>query len=199
MAALYAAGALPHDELANFEAHLDTGCELCLAELRLSVRVTAELFRAIEPVMPDPKVRDHLRSRVAASPHRAAGTSPLRERVLGDVVQKSLPHTMIIRKAAGAEWEGTAVEGVTIRTLFVDEENNQFTALVRMAPGTSYPSHIHSGPEECLVLEGDLCGGKEVLHAGDYQRAPAGSCHGVQKSEQGCLLLITSSLTDVFV
>jgi anti-sigma factor ChrR (cupin superfamily) len=199
LAALYAAGALPHDELANFEAHLDTGCELCLAELRLSVRVTAELFRAIEPVMPDPKVRDYLRSRVAPSPNWAAGTSPLRERVLGDVVQKSLPHTMIIRKAAGAEWEGTAVEGVTIRTLFVDEENNQFTALVRMAPGTSYPRHIHGGPEQCLVLEGDLRVGEDVLHAGDYQRAPTGSYHPVQSTEGGCLLLITSSLTDQFV
>jgi hypothetical protein len=37
------------------------------------------------------------------------------------------------------------------------------------------------------------------MRPGDYQRAPKGSRHGVQRTEQGCLLLITSSLTDVFV
>ena len=105
---------------------------------------------------------------------------------------------MIIKKASEAAWESTAVEGVTIRTLFVDQENNQFTALVRMAPGTSYPPHVHGSPEQCLVLEGDLRAGGEVLHAGDYQRAPTGSYHDLQSTERGCLLLITSSLTDQF-
>jgi anti-sigma factor ChrR (cupin superfamily) len=106
---------------------------------------------------------------------------------------------MVFNKASEASWERTAIEGVAIRTLFVDRENNQFTALVRMQPGSSYPRHVHAGPEQCLVIEGDLRVGEEVLHAGDYQRAPTGSRHGVQSTEHGCLLLITSSLTDQFV
>ena len=48
------------------------------------------------------------------------------------------------------------------------------------------------------MLEGDLHIGEDVMHPGDYQFAPAGSRHGVQSTEHGCLLLITSSLNDRF-
>ena len=71
------------------------------------------------------------------------------------------------------------------------------TAMFRMAAGTSYPEHIHDGPEECYVLEGDLhVGDRMVMHAGDYQRATPGSEHDEQWTEGGCLLLVTSSLSD---
>jgi serine/threonine protein kinase len=86
--------------------------------------------------------------------------------------------------------------GRVARPEFVDEQNDHFTALVRMAP---YPRHIHRGPEECLVLEGDLRVCDTVLYPGDYQRAPTGTVQGVQSTDQGCLLLTTSSLTNEFV
>jgi quercetin dioxygenase-like cupin family protein len=70
------------------------------------------------------------------------------------------------------------------------------TAMFRMEPGTSYPQHIHAGAEECYVLEGDLHVGDMVLHAGDYQRAEAGSHHGYQSTETGCVLLVTCALND---
>jgi anti-sigma factor ChrR (cupin superfamily) len=167
--------------------------------LHQSYPVTALLLGAVRPVAPDPKTRQALLARLAAQPGSAAA-SPLRERVLGEDTRGAPPNSLVLKRASEASWESTAVAGVTIRTLFVDDANNHFTALVRMAPGTSYPRHIHSGPEECLVLEGDLRVGEDVImHVGDYQRAPTGSCHGVQSTEQGCLLLITSSLTDQFV
>ena len=74
------------------------------------------------------------------------------------------------------------------------------TALFRMAAGSEYIPHVHAGPEECYVLEGDLHVGDDiVMHAGDYQRAPAGSVHGVQRTEGGCLLLVSSSMHDEVV
>ena len=74
------------------------------------------------------------------------------------------------------------------------------TMLIRMAPGTAYPAHRHGGAEECYVLEGDLHVGDDiVMHAGDYQRAEAGSTHPVQSTRGGCLLLLTSSLRDELV
>ena len=199
LAALYAAGALPGDELAAFEAHLASGCEACQAELQQLRWVTSKLWYAIRPVIPDAKIRDALLARVAAKRDATLAVSPLRERVLAKMSPDASSRSTVFNKASEASWERTAIEGVAIRTLFVDQENNQFTALVRMQPGSSYPRHVHAGPEQCLVIEGDLRVGEEVLHAGDYQRAPTGSRHGVQSTEHGCLLLITSSLTDQFV
>ena len=80
----------------------------------------------------------------------------------------------------------------------VDFTRDLVTMMIRMEPGSSYSPHRHAGPEQCFVLEGDLSVGDDVMRPGDYQYAPAQSRHGVQRTDQGCLLLITSSLSDVF-
>src|SRR5262249_39728205 len=96
----------------------------------------------------------------------------------------------LIHRAADEAWEPTGIDGIAVRRLFVDKPRNQMTMLVRMNAGTSYPRHVHNGPEECYVLQGDLHVGEEVLHAGDYQRAAPGSLHGIQSTDHGCLLFI---------
>jgi anti-sigma factor ChrR (cupin superfamily) len=68
--------------------------------------------------------------------------------------------------------------------------------LVRMAAGTTYPSHRHAGDEQCFVLDGDLHVGEIVLHSGDFQLAPEESEHGPQSTVGGCTLLIVSSRND---
>jgi anti-sigma factor ChrR (cupin superfamily) len=55
---------------------------------------------------------------------------------------------------------------------------------------------VHGGPEECYVLEGDLRVDDKTMGQGDYQFAPEGCEHSVQSTEGGCLLLISSSLSD---
>src|SRR5262249_13150742 len=156
----------------------------CQAELEELGPVVAELAAAIEPVTPPPRLRESLLKRVGANQPGPVAASPLR-RHLRAASGETAP-TLLIRRAAEDTWEESDIPGVRVRVLFNDPAHNQFTALVRMAPGTSYPRHIHDGPEECLVLEGDLRVGDEVLGAGDYQRAPAGSCHGVQSTDGGC-------------
>lgn len=101
-----------------------------------------------------------------------------------------------IRRRDEGAWEETGIAGIQVRRLFVDPSRNQMTALVRMAAGTAYPRHIHDGPEECLVLDGDLWAGDVEFHQGDYQRMTPGSRHDVQSTKEGCLLLIVSSLSD---
>ena len=86
--------------------------------------------------------------------------------------------------------------GVEARRLFVDSESDRVTMLVRMAPGSSYPAHVHGGPEECLVISGDLRIGPQHMKCGDFQRAVPGSTHVVQSTDEGCVLLIVSSLHD---
>jgi putative transcriptional regulator len=195
LAALYAAGALPRAERAAYEAHLDT-CAVCRVELRSHAPAVAALANALAPVEPDPALRKALLRRVAPS---SAGHSPLRSSFQTAPARAEAGAGLLIQRAAEGAWEDASVPGIRVRVLFVDRPNNHFTALVRMEPGTSYPRHRHDGPEECLVLEGDLHVGDEVLNVGDYQRASVGSTHGLQSTKTGCLLLITSSLTDEFV
>lgn len=195
-AAWYAAGALPAEDRAAFEAHLAAGCPDCEAELRQLEPVIVALAGALKAAEPAPECRAALLRRVTAE-SKPAG-SPLRRSVAENLASERRTHAMLIQRAAEAAWEKSDVSGVSLRMLFTDPEHDHFTALVRMAPGASYPRHIHHGPEECLVLEGDLHVGDAVLGPGDYQRAPVGSRHDVQTTQQGCLLLIISSLTDEF-
>jgi predicted ChrR family anti-sigma factor len=195
LVALYAVGALTHDERAAFEAHLET-CEACRAGLQDLDRVVAALAGGVEPTALDPAIREALLARVAAGATRTG--SPLRRNLAAEAPPAGPPAEVFIKRAWEGPWQATDVPGISIHVLSVDRAANHFTALVRMAPGASYPGHVHGGPEECLVLEGDLREGSRVMRPGDYERVVAGSRHDVQSTEQGCLLLITSSLSDEF-
>lgn len=89
----------------------------------------------------------------------------------------------------------TPYPGMSIRVLNVDRPRRQFTALIRLEPGGRYPSHPHDGPEECVVLEGELLVGGVRMKAGDYQRAEPGSAHADQWSDTGALLFVTGPLS----
>jgi quercetin dioxygenase-like cupin family protein len=89
------------------------------------------------------------------------------------------------------------IRGVTYHTLYENRRTGRLTALVRMAPGTSLRAHAHDEQgevEECLVLEGELRVGDEVMRAGDYQRALPGSEHDEQRTETGALLYFSGTL-----
>ncbi|HEY3243416.1 MAG TPA: cupin domain-containing protein [Phycisphaerae bacterium] len=198
LAALYVSGAMTGAEFAEYQRHVQSGCAACAAELRLLDAAADALAEAAGTAAPPANVRAALLTRAAAdtAPHDSHASSDPR------VFHRWQPDStgdLFIQRASEGAWEGTGVGGVMVRRLFVDQARNQFTALVRMTPGAAYPRHIHNGPEECLVLEGDLHVGDDVLLAGDYQRAPAGSRHGIQHTESGCLLLITSSLSDELI
>jgi anti-sigma factor ChrR (cupin superfamily) len=191
-AALYLAGALPAPERAAFEAYLATGGRAYDDALRELSAAAVALGRLFPPAALDPALRDALLRRVAPSCRDQA--TPLRRQLQGRAVD---PAGHVLQRAQGSGWEDTAVPGVRLRVLALDAAADRFTALVRMAPGAAYPGHRHGGPEECFVLEGDLRHGAQVMRAGDYEWAPAGSDHGPQTTAGGCLLLIHSSLSDV--
>ena len=110
-----------------------------------------------------------------------------------------LPASWVLTAQEG-DFEATDIAGIAVRRLFVDEEGDRVTMLVRMAPGTAYPAHRHGGIEECYVLAGDLAVGEgTTLRSGDYQRMDTGSLHPVQSTRDGCLLLIASSRHDELV
>jgi anti-sigma factor ChrR (cupin superfamily) len=192
-AALYASGALTPEERRDFEARVAAGQTDLAAEWAAMQKLVPQLARLAEPVAPSPATRAEVLRQAAPEARDAAAPSPQIWRQWSSTSE--LEALFTLRKDAG-EWEPTGEPGVEVRRLFVDRPNNRMTAMFRMAPGSSYPSHTHDGAEECYVLAGDLHVGEIVMTAGDYQRAPEGSQHGVQRTVGGCLLLVSSSLSD---
>jgi anti-sigma factor ChrR (cupin superfamily) len=94
------------------------------------------------------------------------------------------------------EWMKHPVEGVQFAQLSLDAERRYATLLFKVEPGTVYPPHHHTGPEECYVIQGDLRIGDVVLHAGDFTHADTGSDHVPLSTENGCLLLLVVAATD---
>lgn len=187
-AALYLSGALTDDERRAVEAEIASGDgPLARAVTELDA-VTSTLAHLVDPIAPRAETRDAVLDAVDLD------TNSSQQVWRG---WKDTPTDELFTLAADAGgWEPTGVEGIEVRRLFVDRPANRMTAMFRMAPGAEYVPHVHDGAEECYVLQGDLHVGDVVLRAGDYQRAPAGSTHGVQWTENGCVLLISSSLSD---
>jgi len=194
-APLYVAGALSDEEAAVVERRVAEGDAAHTAELETLAPLSEALADQVRQPAPA-GVRAALLDRIERAAHEAAVPDT---QVWRRWDNDSDASGFLIHRAEDEAWEPTGIDGIAVRRLFVDKARNQMSMLVRMNAGTSYPRHVHDGPEECYVLQGDLHVGDEVLHAGDYQRAAPGSLHGVQSTREGCLLFIVSSLTDELV
>ena len=63
------------------------------------------------------------------------------------------------------------------KLLYHDRERAYSARLVRLAPGTVYPSHRHARVEELFVIEGEALISGVLMRAGDYCRAESGTVH----------------------
>ena len=68
-------------------------------------------------------------------------------------------------------------------------ENARATSVVRYAPRSVFPEHVHDGGEEFFVLEGVFSDESGDFGPGAYVRNPPGSSHA-PRSEQGCTILV---------
>jgi putative transcriptional regulator len=192
-AALYVAGALTPEESALFEAHVAAGDARCRAELDALGPVMEGLAAGIPRVVPSPSVRQQLLQRIAAETSQdPIGESPTAVEPAG--ASAAGRHGLSIAFARDARWEETGIPGITRRVLFVDHERQQSTALVRCVAGAVFPAHRHAGPEQTLLLEGDIQIGELELVPGDFQQGGAGSRHVRQSTRGGCLLLVVAPL-----
>ncbi|MCL6507452.1 MAG: cupin domain-containing protein [Bryobacteraceae bacterium] len=186
LTALYALGALSPEEAHRLEEHL-AGCEACRRQLCSMREVAALLAEGLARRSPSPELRAKLLDRVR---REAAGVQ------LWKSWGAATPGGLHIVRRDQGRWEPVGLPGVWVKQLYADPDRDSVTMLIRMEPGAAYPSHRHGGPEQCLVLEGDLRVGDVVLQAGDFQCAPFRSTHDVSRTENGCLLLIVCSQHD---
>ena len=169
LASLYALGVLAPQEAAAFEAHLREGCRVCQKELDGFAALVGPLGYAAPPARPRAEVRERLLSRLQAE-----------------------SSSTIIHSTEGA-WETIDVQGLLLKFLLRDQATGRFTALVRMGRGIRYPPHRHTDTEELYLLEGDLAVEQQVLRAGDYCAAIAGTIHGSTNSQDGCTFILIAS------
>jgi anti-sigma factor ChrR (cupin superfamily) len=176
-------------------------CDVCRTEVESLGRTARDLTLVAPERAPPPELWQRVLQRVRKGEPRAeperARTTQIWKTWSSDARGATPDFTFLAADTGG--FEPTAVAGIEARKLFVDQENDRVTMLVRMQPGTAYPEHIHADIEECFVLSGDLSVGEQRMLAGDYQRAETGSRHAVQSTERGCLLLLVSSLSDELV
>jgi anti-sigma factor ChrR (cupin superfamily) len=196
--ALAALGVLPPDEAAAFEAHA-ADCPACRTERASLAALAGELAVLAPAAEPPERLWSRIADRVRATPQeQVAAAAPATVQPWKAWTASPEARAGMLTIAAGdGGWQATSVPGIDVRQLFVDPAADRVTMLVRMAAGAAYPPHRHATAEECFVLQGDIrVDGATHMHAGDYQRAEAGSRHGVQSTDGGCMLLIVSSLRD---
>jgi anti-sigma factor ChrR (cupin superfamily) len=183
MAALRCLDLLEDPQLEQFNRHLAEHCDICENELAVLSEAVGAIGTSVVPQPPPSQLRTRLMDQIRPRPQIWKNWEASQAAAL-----------LVVRQEEG-EWE-RVVDGVYSKRLFVDVEHDRATMLIRMDPGASYIPHRHGGPEQCFVLQGDIREGNDVFRAGDFQCAPGGSVHGVQSTENGCLLLIVSSLRD---
>ncbi|MCQ4345910.1 cupin domain-containing protein [Pseudomonas stutzeri] len=96
----------------------------------------------------------------------------------------------VVVHTASAAWQDSPQPGVQRIPLDrLGDEVARATSLVRFAPGSHFPEHVHGGGEEILVLDGVFSDENGDYPAGSYLRNPPGSRHAPASAE-GCTLLV---------
>ncbi|MEM7044044.1 MAG: cupin domain-containing protein [Pseudomonadota bacterium] len=87
-------------------------------------------------------------------------------------------------------WQGSPMKGVSRRMLDrIGDEVARATTIVRYDPGSHFSSHVHTGGEEFVVLEGVFQDEHGDFPAGSYIRNPPESKH-TPGSEPGCVIMV---------
>ncbi len=104
-------------------------------------------------------------------------------------LRDDLTRTALVQ-ASSMPWSPSPAPGVERRMLFRrGGERAQATSIVRYAPNSAFPSHVHHGGEEFLVLAGVFVDEHGDYPAGSYVRNPPGSTHA-PASVEGATLFV---------
>ncbi|KGB83682.1 cupin [Rhodovulum sp. NI22] len=96
----------------------------------------------------------------------------------------------VIVHAARLDWVPSPAAGVERKMLYREgAEVARASSVVRYAPGSAFPGHVHHGGEEILVLEGTFQDEYGDYPAGSYFRNPPGSAHE-PAAREGCTIFV---------
>lgn len=115
----------------------------------------------------------------------------VRSRVLRSIEEESAARRHTTVRAADASWQ-TVGPGVQRKLLF--QTDDAVSCLFRFAPGTVVPAHQHPIDEECLVLEGSLrIGADLVLLPGDFHVGRRDVPHADARTDTGALVYLRAA------
>lgn len=111
----------------------------------------------------------------------------VRSRVLQRIAAETTPqHTTIAVEEAS--WR-PFLPGIDRKVLYVTGDTMSY--LLRFAPGAVLPAHHHPADEECIVVDGELRIGPDlVLRPGGFHMAHAGALHESSTSDAGCVIYL---------
>ncbi len=182
LAALNAAGVLDGDDLREFQILLAESDSALARDLgRWNDVVAAVIIAGTEPRSVPAELKARVIERIAAS----AKPAPAKQTAIFYSILQS-----------EGEWKTLTTPGVRVKDLAADARRGMSVKLYELAPGTRFPAHHHSGPEECFVVSGDFHVEGRVLHGGDFHHAEGESDHGESFTENGCTLLVTATTAD---
>lgn len=187
LAALDALGVLEGDGAAEFSR---------LLREDKSARREAIAFQAVTEAMakslPSPPPSPGLKGKIIEAAKRSQTRAKV-EQVLKELAPKAEGGFAFVHDALGTGWVPLSVPGAFVKVLSYDDTNGYATVLGKLEAGARYPAHPHLQAEDVFMISGDLHIGEEVLHAGDFHHAEAGTTHGINWSEHGCVLLAVLS------
>lgn len=93
----------------------------------------------------------------------------------------------VVIDAPSSEWFPGLSRGIAVMPLH--GFGSERVSLVRWAPHTTFPEHVHPGGEEIFVLDGAVEDDEGRYAAGSWLRSPPGSQHA-PFSLEGCLLYV---------
>ena len=188
-ASLYALGALPEHEHRAFEMELPDNPELL--ELTRSLQRATNLIAGTAPAVTlPPGLKDKVLGRIEQMEHAKTSVNPAALGLAG-------LHFTSANDPTG--WKQLPIPGAWIKLLSLEKERGYAVLMGKLEAGARYPAHVNAGPEDFLVLTGDLHIGSRRCGPGDFHHADGGSRHEENYSVEGCTLISVLTTDDPLV
>lgn len=150
-------------------------------------------MNAIPPDTLDADVLAALAGATPAEPLAPAAAARIKRRLMARIAGAETRHLTV--PAGGGHWQPFAA-GVQIKVLH--EAGGIMSYLLRLAPGASIAPHRHPVDEECVVLEGTVHIGDDlVVEAGGFHLARQGLLHAAVHAPQGATLFLRGAAPEV--
>jgi quercetin dioxygenase-like cupin family protein len=122
-----------------------------------------------------------------ADPVATTVAARVKRRLMARIAEGATPTHLTVQAAANT-WQ-PFVPGVHIKVL--NEADGIMSYLLRLAPGAQFAPHRHPIDEECVVLEGTLQIGTELLvPAGGFHMARRDTVHATVSSVTGATIFL---------
>jgi quercetin dioxygenase-like cupin family protein len=139
----------------------------------------------------DPKIQFALTQAIESEALPKGMQQRIQSKILARIAASATAqhHTQL---ASAGDWFAMS-EHISCKVLNQDDAVASY--LLKMQPGAVLPAHHHPMDEECLVLEGEVSIGTElILRKGDFHLALKGLPHAKIESQAGALLYLRGAI-----